>query len=63
MSAEKFNMLGTSLKIPLAAPPYNEGTVVGFEVVDGRFIRVNSKQEALDLIIALQTIADNWNAD
>jgi hypothetical protein len=56
-------MLGTSLKIPLAAPPYTEGTVVGFEVVDGRFIRVNSKQEALDLIIALQTIADNWNAN
>jgi len=56
-------MLGTSLQIPLPTPPYNEGTVVGFEVVDGRFIRINSKQEALDLIVALQIIANNWNAN
>ena len=54
-------MLGTSLKIPIPSPPYNEGTVVGFEIVDGRFIRINSQKEALDLIVALQIIADNWN--
>lgn len=56
-------MLGTSLKIPLPKPPYNEGTVVGFQVIDGRFIRINSREEALDLILALQIIADNWNVN
>jgi hypothetical protein len=54
-------MLGTRLEIPLPEPPYNEGTVVGFQVVDSRFLRINTKQEALDLIVDLQIIVDNWN--
>ena len=47
--------------LELPAPPYAEGTVVGFQAVDGRFIRLNTKQEVLDLIELLKLIAENWN--
>jgi hypothetical protein len=41
-------------------PPFSSGTIILIEKVDGRFIRLSSREEAEELSRLAKFVAENW---